>query len=91
MLRRAGAAPTSRAAVALGEADWLRARHAEETLANPITWEAGGLLTVRHNRPDMLALLLDFGFDPDERVASGEGEGVAYSQGRWGTPACSRC
>ena len=82
MLLDAGAVLTPRAAVALGEADWLRARHAEGTLVNPITWDAGGLLTIaiRHNRPGMLVLLLDFGFDPDERVASGEGEGVAYSQ-----------
>ena len=27
------------------------------------------------------ALLLDFGFDPDERVSEGEGDWVAYSQG----------
>ncbi len=83
MLRRAGAELTPCAAAAAGEADWLRARRAEGTLVNPITWEAGGLLTVavRHNRPDMLALLLDFGFDPDERVRSGEGDGAAYSQG----------
>ncbi|MES1261220.1 MAG: ankyrin repeat domain-containing protein [Acidobacteriota bacterium] len=83
MLRRAGAELTPRAAVALNEADWLRARHAEGALANPITWEAGGLFTVavRHDRPEMLALLLDLGFDPDERVASGDGAGVVYSQG----------
>jgi hypothetical protein len=83
MLRQAGAELTSRAAVALNEGDWLRARYADGTLENPITWEAGGLLTVavRHHRPDMLALLLDFGFDPDERVSSGEGDWVAYSQG----------
>lgn len=83
LLRRAGAALTPRAAVALGEADWLRARQAEGALVNPITWEAGGLLTVavRHDRPDILALLLDFGFDPDERVSSGEGTEVVYSQG----------
>jgi ankyrin repeat protein len=83
MLRRAGAELTPRAAVALGEPDWLRARHAEGRLVNPITWKAGGLLTiaVKHNRPDMLALLLDFGFDPDERVMSGEGDGAVYSQG----------
>jgi len=83
ILRRAGAEMTARAAVALGDADWLRARHAEGALVNPITWGAGGLLTVavKHNRPDMLALLLDFGFDPDERVSSGEGAAVAYSQG----------
>ena len=78
LLRRAGAELTSRSAVALGEADWLRARHAEGQLVNPITWGSGGLLTiaVRHDRPDILELLLDFGFDPDERVQSGE----AYSQ-----------
>ncbi len=83
MLRHAGAELTARSAVALGEADWLRARHAEGTFVNPITWEAGGLLTVavRHNRPDMLALLLHFGFDPDERASSGEGAGIVYSQG----------
>lgn len=34
LLRRRGAALTARAAVALGEADWLRARHAEGALEN---------------------------------------------------------
>jgi hypothetical protein len=60
--------------------EWLRARHAEGKLVNPIRWDGGGLLTVavRHNRPEMLRLLLDFGFDPDERVSSGEGDWVAY-------------
>jgi len=73
----------ARAAVASGDVEWLRARHAAGTLANPIRWDGGGLLTVavRHNRPEMLPLLLDFGFDPDERVSSGEGDWVAYSQG----------
>jgi ankyrin repeat protein len=28
----------------------------------------------------VVALLLEFGFDPDERVSTGEGSGVAYSQ-----------
>jgi hypothetical protein len=73
----------ARAAVAAGDMEWLRARHAAGTLANPIRWDGGGLLTVavRHNRPEMLRLLLDFGFDPDERVSWGEGDWVAYSQG----------
>lgn len=72
-----------RAAVARGDAEWLRARHAAGGLVNPVRWDGGGLLTVavRHNRPEMLRLLLDFGFDPDERVAEGEGDWVAYSQG----------
>ncbi len=73
----------ARAAVASGDGDWLRARYGEGNLANPIRWDAGGLLTVavRHNRADILALLLDFGFDPDERVSLGEGDWLAYSQG----------
>jgi ankyrin repeat protein len=73
----------ARDAVAAGDMKWLQARHAEGTFVNPIRWDGGGLLTVavRHNRPEMLALLLDFGFDPDERVSSGEGDWVAYSQG----------
>ena len=63
----------ARAAVASGDMEWLRARHAEGSLVNPIRWDGGGLLTVavRHNRPEMLRLLLDFGFDPDERVSVG--------------------
>lgn len=83
VLRSAGAELTPRGAVALGETEWLRGRHAQGTLANPITWEVGGLLTVavRHNRPEALRLLLEFGFDPDERIASGEGEGIVYSRG----------
>jgi hypothetical protein len=67
----------------LGEADWLRARHAEGVLVNPIDWATGGLVTiaVHHDRPEMLALLLDLGFDPDERVRSGDVEAPAFSQG----------
>jgi ankyrin repeat protein len=73
----------ARAAVASGDAEWLRSRHAEGTLVNSVRWDEGGLLTVavRHNRSEMLELLLGFGFDPDERVSSGEGDWVAYSQG----------
>ncbi|QOY90699.1 ankyrin repeat domain-containing protein [Paludibaculum fermentans] len=82
LLRQAGAALTPCAAAALGEVEWLRARHAEGRLANPITWGSGGLLTiaVRHNQPEVLTQLLDFGFDPDERIRLGEGEQAAISQ-----------
>src|SRR5262249_12943317 len=38
-------------------------------------------VAVQHDRDDVLRLLLEFGFDPDERVSSGEGDWVAYSQG----------
>ena len=46
----------ARAAVASGDMEWLRARHAEGALVNPVRWDGGGLLTVavRHNRPEML-------------------------------------
>ena len=72
-----------RAAAAAGDTGWLRARREEGSLVNPVRWNGGGLLTVavRHNRPEVLALLLEFGFDPDERVSEGEGDWVAYSQG----------
>jgi ankyrin repeat protein len=83
MLRRRGAELTARSAVALDEADWLRARHAEGVLVNPIDWTEGGLLTiaVMCDLPDILALLLDLGLDPDERVRSGDVEDAIYSQG----------
>ncbi len=73
----------ARAAVAEGNIEWLRARHAAGTLTNPIRWDGGGLLTVavEHNRPDILTFLLDCGFDPNERVSGGEGDWIAYSQG----------
>jgi ankyrin repeat protein len=79
-----GAEQTARAAVALGDAEWLRARHTEGTLENPIE-DTGGLLriAVSFDRPEILALLLDFGFDPDERTRyEGVGvDGIEYTQG----------
>jgi len=70
-------------AVAEGQIEWLQTRHAAGTLTNPIGWDEGGLLTVavKHNRAEILTLLLDFGFDPNERVSQGEGDWIAYSQG----------
>ncbi len=84
LLRQRGAELTARSAVALGEADWLRARHSEGALVNPISGP-GGLLSiaVRHDRPEMLALLLDLGLDPDERTRSGDLDEVVLS---WGMP-----
>ena len=63
MLIARGAEPTARWAVAVGDAPWLRARHAEGALNNQ-----SGLVTqgVKSNRPDILTLLLDLGLDPDE-------------------------
>jgi ankyrin repeat protein len=69
LLRARDGAITASAAVVLGDIPWLRARHADGTLTNPIE-DAGGLLriAVTHDRNDVLALLLEFGFDPDERL-----------------------
>jgi ankyrin repeat protein len=85
-LLKGGAALTARAAVALGNAEWLRAKHAEGTLVNRIE-ESGGLLRIAasHNRPEILALLLEFGFDPDERTRFRDvgGDEVVFT---WGMP-----
>lgn len=76
-------------AVARGDLAWLRARHDEGTLASPAAIDifapATGLLTlaVQHDRPDVLALLLDLGFDPDERMRLQNLEAAEYS---WGMP-----
>jgi ankyrin repeat protein len=82
-LRSRGAELTARAAAALGEADWLRARHAEGALANPIDWSSGGLLTIAvdHNQPDILEMLLGLGFDSNERARLNEVDGGGTSQG----------
>jgi hypothetical protein len=74
-------------AVALGAADWLRARHAEGALANPAECDpvAGcmGLLEIAvwHDRPEILKLLLDLGFDPNERMRAGGADEILYSAG----------
>jgi ankyrin repeat protein len=72
----------ARKAVANGDLEWLRARHAEGKLVNQVLWQGGGLLTVavRNNRIDILQFLLDCGFDPNEPVSYGEGDWTAYSQ-----------
>jgi ankyrin repeat protein len=82
LLLERGAPLTAAAATALGNADWLRARHAAGALANPVE-DTGGLLRIAatHNRPDVLRLLLDLGFDPDERMRFGEGDESAVSWG----------
>ena len=81
LLLRHGAEPTAFWAVAMNKGDWLRARHAEGRLDNPVS-DVGGLVTfaVRLDRPEMLALLLDLGFDPDERPDPAEplGKPLAY-------------
>lgn len=80
---RAGVEAAVRTAVARGDSAWLEARHAERPLTNVIDWYAGGLLTLAaaNNQREVLALLLDLGFEPDERVRWSEGPEAAYSQG----------
>jgi ankyrin repeat protein len=82
LLLKRGAPMTVSGATALGNADWLRARHAASALANPIE-DTGGLLRIAatHDRLDVLQLLLDFGFDPDERTRVGDGDEPAISWG----------
>ena len=83
-----------RNAVANGDLKWLRARQLEGKLSNRVRWEGGGLLTVavRSDHIEVLKFLLDLGFDPDERVSSGEGDWTAYSQGYplWNCAALDR-
>jgi ankyrin repeat protein len=87
LLRARGAELTPISAVALGEENWLRARYAESALPEPkmakLFDSADGLLTiaVKHDRPEILTLLLDLGFDPDERVRLDGLEEVVYSVG----------
>lgn len=74
----------ARTAVASGDIEWIRARLVAGKLEYKIyTDNKGGLLTVavKHDQPQMLRLLLENGFDPDERISWGEGDWVAYSQG----------
>src|SRR5262249_50613492 len=81
ILLQRGATLTPSLAVALGKGDWLRARHAEGVLDHPR--EGDGLLTVavEHDRADMLQLLLDFGFDVNERRRKVGGEGIEEMRG----------
>ncbi len=81
VLLERGATLTPTLAVAFGKGDWLRARHAEGALAHPAGGD--GLLTtaVEHDRADMLQLLLDLGFDVDERRRHVGRDGVDESRG----------
>jgi ankyrin repeat protein len=84
VLLQRGARMTPPAAVALGNANWLRARHQQGALRER-DGTAGGLLriAVTHNRPDILRMLLDFGFDPDERTRLSENDDAPFT---WGMP-----
>ena len=89
VLIRAGAEMNALAAVALGDEAWVRARHREGRLTTATMLDVfgpfAGLVTaaVRHDRLDMLRLLLDLGLDPDERVRVIEIDEAAES---WSLP-----
>ena len=67
--------------MSLGAAEWIRARHAEGALQHPA--QGDGLLSVavEHNRADMLRLLLELGFDADERKRVVGGDEVYETRG----------
>lgn len=71
---------TPHAAVLLGKGDWLREQYSAGTLENPIDYD-GGLISfaITHDRPDMLAEMLDMGLDPNERTLVDTED--AYSSG----------
>lgn len=74
---------TLRSAVANGDNALLEALRTQGHLHNPVRWNGGGLLTVavENDHMDVLRFLLDCGFDPNERVSSGQGDWIAWSQG----------
>ena len=77
-----GAPMTPAAAIALGEIEWLRARHADGSLTRQVAAAAGLLrIAVTHNQSAVLSQLLAWGFDPDERIRTGEEDGAAESWG----------
>jgi len=90
-LAEQGGPLTDRAAVALGRLEEIRARHDAGTLKNEIHPIRGGLLSiaVRTNQPDVLALLLDLGLDPDEAVMD-EGAPISWGMPLWFCAVCGR-
>src|SRR5207253_2303294 len=74
-------------AVALGDAGWIRERLAAGTLQQPVEPGPGVVcmgpleMAVWHDQPAILALLLDLGFDPNERLRLEGGDEVIYSAG----------
>ncbi len=74
-------------AIALGDAEWIRAKHAEGALINPAATDHlighVGLLetAVWHDRADILQLLLDLGLDPNEPMRVGGTDEIIVSAG----------
>jgi ankyrin repeat protein len=87
LLHLAAGTESARAAVEEGDESALRRLHPAGDIVTPRD-DRGWLLrlAVDHDRAELLALLLDWGFDPDARVAVRDGEFT------WGMPlyACVR-
>jgi len=80
LLRSHGAEQTAKGAVAAGDAAWLRARHAEGRVLNQQGLAGQAVIA---NRPDILELLLELGYDPDE---AGQVAGLEETVPTWGHP-----
>ena len=77
-----GAPMTPAAAVALGDIEWLRACHADGRLTRPLAATAGLLrIAATHDQSAVLQQLLDWGFDPDERIRVGDDDDASESWG----------
>jgi ankyrin repeat protein len=89
-LRAAGAELTPRAAVAIGDKEAVLRMHREGRLNNEIHCLRGGLVSIaaRVNDIDMVALLLDLGFDPDE---SSDDARTSWGMPLWFAALCGRC
>src|SRR5215472_3038338 len=77
------------AAVERGDAAWIREHHNDGTLRDPLTGDGLLTLAVKHDRPEMLELLLELGFDPDETRREVGADEIVQS---WGRPLqeCTR-
>ena len=73
--------PTA-AAVLRGDRAWIRARHDEGALRDPLTGDGLLTLAVKHDRPEMVELLLELGLDPDETRREPGADEVVHSWGR---------
>ena len=92
ILRAHGARLTSRAAVPIGDEQAVRQMHGEGCLNVDIHLTRGGLLAVavRVNRIDMVRLLLELGFDPDEPAARGDDGTRSWGFPLWFAALCGR-
>lgn len=81
LLLSRGAHLTAKGAAALGDAEWLRQRFQRDEHRT----DKHDLLriAVTHNRTDALDLLLDLGFDPDDRQRLSEEDEAPFT---WGMP-----